>query len=94
MRPESNFSISAMTFNKEDLPAPFRPINPTRSPSSNENAVFANKSTCPYAKLALLNTNKAMKINLLKVGDIAKNWRILSSTSNFKPSSAHLPDNI
>jgi hypothetical protein len=34
-----------------------------------------------------------MKINLLKVGDIAKNWRILSSTSNFKPSSAQLPDN-
>ena len=35
-RPSSSFSSPARTFSSDDLPAPLRPIRPTRSPASSE----------------------------------------------------------
>ena len=49
-----------MTFSSDDLPAPLRPIRPTRSPASSESAAPSSRATWPNARCAPESERTAM----------------------------------
>ena len=47
--PSSVCASPPKILSREDLPAPLRPIRPTRSPASREKVAWSSKATCPKA---------------------------------------------
>ena len=59
-RPSSSFSIPAKILRRDDFPVPFRPMRPTRSPSSRARLVWSNNGWWPNASLALVSAISAI----------------------------------
>src|SRR4051812_40941671 len=60
-RPSSSFSSPAMTRSSDDLPAPLRPMRPSRSPASSESAAWSSSATWPKARCAPESERTAMR---------------------------------
>src|SRR5436190_18031144 len=60
-RPSSRFSRPAITRSSDDLPAPLRPIRPSRSPASSESAAPSSRATWPKARCAPESERTAMR---------------------------------
>ena len=58
--PSSGRSKPARIFSSEDLPAPLRPIRPTRSPASSEKSAWSSRATWPKASWASASVIRAM----------------------------------
>ena len=54
------FSRPARILSSEDLPAPLRPIRPTRSPASSEKSAWSSRATWPKASCALRRVMSAI----------------------------------
>src|SRR6478736_602953 len=67
--PSSGFSRPARIFSSDDLPAPLRPIRPSRSPDSSENAALSSRATWPKARWALERERTAMGIERRRCAD-------------------------
>ena len=52
----------------DDLPAPLRPIRPTRSPASSEKSAWSSKATWPKASCALRSVISAMESAIIPCG--------------------------
>ena len=76
--PSSAWAKPPRIFSKEDLPAPLRPIRPTRSAPSREKSVWSNKATWPNASCAFNSVMSAIRGKLSK-GSLCQRARIKKS---------------